>query len=274
MLAILRMAFFLFLPPFFLGGRPLHADVNGIDIVYHIATMYNWQDIVREQLRKLEQSGLGTACDSLTVTVVGPKIVKVHLLFKDLSFLHKVTIIHASKNLKKFEFPGIEKVRQIARNKPNTKILYMHTKGVTHFGKPSEQPVRHWRQYMEYFAIERWQDCIKALETADICGVDYTKSIHGHHFFAGNFWWSRAAYISTCRLERKNRFDCEDFIGRGKDPIAKTFHQSGENPKLLNLYPQASFPEYYFFPPPSPYHQGIMNLYNFNYLAEYYRHNN
>jgi len=271
----LRMAIFLFLSLFFLCERNLSADVskeNGIDIVYHIATMNNWVDIVSEQLMTLEQSGLGDACDSLTVTVVGPKIQRVRKLFKKLSFLDKVTFIHASKDLLQYEFPGIDMVRQIASNKPNTRILYMHSKGVTHYGKPSEQPVRLWRRYMEYFAFERWKDCIEALETVDICGVDYTLSILGTYFFAGNVWWSRAAYVSTCQLERNNRFDCESFIGRGiKEPVAKTFHQSGENPKIANLYPYESFPQYYHFPPSSPYHRGILNLYSFSYLDEYYR---
>jgi hypothetical protein len=249
---------------------PIHLNSKNIDIVYHIATLNHWKEIVREQLRVLEQSGLGTACDSITVTVVGPQIHKVYSLFKNLTFHDKVTIIHASANLLEYEFPGIEMVREIALKKPKTRILYMHTKGVTHFNKPSDEPVHLWRRYMEYFNIECWRLCLDALKTVKICGVDYTNSIHGHYFFAGNFWWGKASYISTCRLKYNNRFDCEDFIGRGENPIAKSFHQSG-NPKMQQLFPQEIYPQYYFFSPSSSYHKGILNLYNFCYFEEYYK---
>lgn len=241
-----------------------------IHIVYHIATINNWEEVVREQVETLELSGLGDACDSLTVTVVGQGIGKVDKLFYNLSFYSKVKIIFASHNLRQYEFPGIEMVQQIARNDPNAKILYFHSKGVTHFNRSTEQAARLWRRYMEYFVIEHWEDCVDALDEVDLCGVDWTISTSGLPFFAGNFWWARAQYITTCHLEKNNRFNCEGFIGTGSRPNAKTLHQSGMNPKVLKLFPYENFP--HFYPDPNlPYHQGIMTLYYFEYLDEYYR---
>ena len=192
---LIRICVALLLPYLCLEKGYLCADdalENGIDIVFHIATMNNWQSIVNEQLGTIEKSGLGTACDSLTMTVVGTQILEVHELVKNLSFQHKVTIIHASEDFQQYEFPGIEAVIKIAQNKPNTKILYIHSKGVTHHNKHSEIPVRLWRRYMEYFTIERWEDCIKALDTVDTCGVDLTRSALELNFYAGNFWWTRS----------------------------------------------------------------------------------
>lgn len=259
--------------PLLIWGNSLLATPKDTDIqiVYHIATMNNWEDIVWEQLHRVQQSGLGDACRRMTITVVGPQVDKVHQIVKHFDFSNKMNIIHAGNALNAYEFPGIEMVQKIATKKPHCKILYMHTKGVTHYQKPSEQPVRCWRRYMEYFTIDKWKRCIRALETANICGVDYTRSIHGHYFFAGNFWWSTAAYAATCELRRNTRFDCEDFIGRGVGPVAKSFHQSGENPQVINKYSREKFPDYYFFTPSSPYHKGIMNLYAFSYLEEYYK---
>lgn len=247
---------------------------SDIDVVYHIATVKNWKQIVAEQIETLEKSGLGEACDSMTITVVGGKVEEVQDMFTNLSFYSKVNIIDASLDLHQYEFPGIDAVIRIAAVKPNAKILYIHSKGVTHYQTASEQPVRYWRRYLEYFTVTQWQDCVKALDYYDVCGVDWTLSISGLPFFAGNFWWSRASYILTCHLNHTNRFDCEAFIGTGTNPIAKSFHQSGENPKLTSIYTYAQFPQFFHFPPSNPYHRGIMNLYSFCYLDEYYREPN
>ena len=172
-------------------------ETAGIDIVYHIATLNNWEDIVREQLATVAKSGLGQACDSLTVTVVGEEIERVYPLFASLSFLDKVHIVHSGADLHLYEFPGIEMVQQIAQSKPNTHILYFHIKGVTRYGSRQERPVQLWRRYMEYFTVERWRACIDALKSADICGVEW---LQHRSIFAGNFWWARASYLRTCQL--------------------------------------------------------------------------
>ncbi|MBS0634256.1 MAG: hypothetical protein JSR37_02180 [Verrucomicrobia bacterium] len=237
-------------------------QVDQIEIVYHIATLNNWEDIVQEQLSTLQKSGLSDRLDHLSVTVVGAEIDRVHQLFSQLSFLDKVKIIHSSPSLDRYEFPGIEKVQEIAQRLPEAKILYMHTKGVLHYQRPTEQNVSLWRQYMEYFTIERWRDCVSALDDVDICGVDLSQSPSGR-YFSGNFWWARADYIQTCQLKQESRYNCEDFIGTGKNPTIKSFHQSGEESSASSHDFHAGSGEQYF--------QGILNLYNFPYLPEYYK---
>jgi hypothetical protein len=92
-------------------------------------------------------------------------------------------------------------------------------------------------------------------------------------FFAGNFWWARGNYLSTCQLDSNSRYSCEQFVGTGKQPIIKTFHQSGEHP-LMALYTYEHFPQYFWSPPGNAFFQGIMNLYNFGYDDQYYRPGN
>jgi hypothetical protein len=243
---------------------------DSIEIVYHIATLNNWRNIVQEQLETLESSGLWEACDGLTVTVVGEQISEVQELFRELDRPEKLKIVHVSNDLHQYEFPGIEMVQQIAQQKSAAKILYMHTKGLLHYKQNTETNVRLWRKYMEYFNMEKWQECIKALDCADICGVDLSRSPSGS-YFSGNFWWARANYITTCKLFRESRYSCEQFVGTGTQPNFKSFHQSGENPKLVSYYSYASFPQYYHAPPGQEYFQGVMNLYQFGYLPEYYK---
>jgi hypothetical protein len=254
-----------------LAAIQLHANIQ---VVYHIAMMNNWEAIVKEQLERLESTGFGDAFDAMTVTVVGPKkfFPKVEALFKAKKFRKKVQVIYAGRDLALYEFPAIEMVQEIARHSPEANILYMHNKGVTHYGKVTEKPSRLWRRYMEYFAIDRWKDCIEALKTSNACGVDLALSAHSHlPFFGGNIWWGRGDYLATCTLFHNSRYDCENFIGTGLNFKPTTFHQSGENPQLTWVtYP--SHPEYFAFDPTkSPYHKGILNLYSFPYLEEYYK---
>jgi len=240
-----------------------------IEIVYHIATINNWKDIVNEQLTKVEKSGLGDACDHLTISITGSHIAQMEKILNNYSFKNKVSYIK-NLDLSCFEFPAIEKVIQIAKEKPTAKILYFHTKGVTYHNQPNEKNITLWRKYMDYFNLEKWDDCILALEDHDACGVEWTESACGVYMFAGNFWWGRADYINTCILYKRSRYDCEIFIGTGDQPHVKIFHLSGENPKLKHHTYQKNS-EFFHFPPSSPVHKGIMNLLNFSYIEKYYR---
>jgi hypothetical protein len=211
-----------------------------IEVIYHIGMLNNWEEVVEEQLEKLERSGLGEAADHITVTAVGPRsyFAKLGKLFK--SFPKKVTLIHAGRDLALYEFPGIEQVIRIGETWPDAKILYMHNKGVTHFGKATEESASLWRRYMEYFTIERWKDCVEALDAYDICGVEWFWNEKFPPHFRGNFWWARGEYVQRCHLNRNDRFDCEFFIGTGQNPLMKCFHQSGHD-----LYYYSYFEENY-----------------------------
>jgi predicted O-methyltransferase YrrM len=61
--------------------------------------------------------------------------------------------------------------------------------------------VKDWRHYMQYFNIEKWEDCITKLgEGYDCCGVDWVETPYlelkfAIQHYAGNFWWARNDYI-------------------------------------------------------------------------------
>lgn len=230
---------------------------DNIEIVYHVATMNHWEEIATEQLQAVQSSGLGVACDRITITVVGPHIEKLRHLVETMSFHAKARIIHAENDVRLCEFPGIEMVRQIALENKEAKILYFHSKGVSYQDNDRSRCIRSWRRYMEHFTIEHWSECIAALESQNACGVEWMNSRHLNSaqmetpgFFAGNFWWARADYLSTCQnianhpkdtgWTYQHRYDCESFIATGKNLSPKSFHQSN-----VNLYHFNYTPEYY-----------------------------
>lgn len=206
-----------------------------IYIVYHMATLNNWKDIAEEQMTLLASSGLLDAAEELIVNFVGEQKEEVESFFTHFPYSHKVRLIHASVDLAVCEFPSIAKVKEVATKYPGAKILYFHSKGVLHFGMPTENAVACWRRYMEYFLIERWKACVDCLDAVDACGVEW-RARPPH--FSGNFWWATASYINMIPSLRepylfKKRLACEFFIGKGKPrPSIQEWHNSS----FLNLY--------------------------------------
>lgn len=76
--------------------------------------------------------------------------------------------------------------------------LYIHSKGVTKSGNPH---VQSWIEYMEYFCITRYRECIDSLSSYDTCGVNLRKDPMLH--YSGNIWWTKSSYI-----RKRERYDC------------------------------------------------------------------
>lgn len=245
-----------------------HADP--IHIVYHVSTINNWDDIVKEQIITISDSGLGETCQSLSVMVVGTDIHKVYPLFENLSYSDKIEIIHAGDDYHLFEFPSMERVQQIARDYPTSKILYMHTKGVSYYGTPAEKNIQQWRRFMEYFCVHKWKACVEALETAECCGVDWGLSACGIPCYAGNYWWVKANYVPRCILYRNSRFDCEIFIGTG-NPIARNLCSSGTTPQLKKLCTQEELREFQMFPKDVFYHKAMFHFTKYFFEDSYFK---
>jgi hypothetical protein len=77
---------------------------------------------------------------------------------------------------------------------------------------------------MEYFAIDHWRDCVKALQDHDACGVNWRTTPSPH--FSGNFWWAKASYVANLPHAIGTGYvDPEMWIGINA-PKVKCFHES------------------------------------------------
>lgn len=127
--------------------------------------------------------------------------------------------------------------------------LYIHNKGA--FTRTVGN--YNWRKYMEYFCVEKWEECVQKLnEGYDLVGAAYLDNENVDntaHYFAGNFFWTKSSYIRRCKQLRKPtevsfqpqmpnqphlRFDLEPW------------HASG-NPKWYELNPGKH--ERWYLPP-------------------------
>eukprot|EP00966_Prymnesium_polylepis_P235785 5453163-Prymnesium_polylepis.1 len=78
-----------------------------------------------------------------------------------------------------------------------TAILYMHTKGSTHKSREAAQV--SWRRNLNHFTITRYADCLAWLSLGyATCGphlqIDSHILVRWPHY-SGNFWWARCEYI-------------------------------------------------------------------------------
>ena len=215
----MRTLYLLVILPFlFIGSACATPEIH---VFIHACTKGNWKQTLTEQLDRLQTSGLYDACDSINIGVLGTK--SVNSITRKYP---KIKILFQDENMKLFERGTLLNMYHFCTKHPEALVLYLHTKGVT---RTKNQNVRHWRRYMEYFLVDRWQDCVTAMteENYDICGVDWKIEPKPH--FSGNFWWTTAKYLLTLPpYINQDYYAPEMWIGQNL-PNYRCFHHSGYN---------------------------------------------
>ena len=148
--------------------------------------MGDYRAVVREIIVAIKTSGLFDRIEGLYFGIVGPDNVQ--------DLLEDGNILYHDKRLECYEFLTLKHLHQYAYEHPESLILYLHTKGCS-VDPERMKTGRDWRRYMLHFVVDRYKECLDALETSDVCGVDWRQSPRAH--FSGNFWWARADYLTT-----------------------------------------------------------------------------
>jgi hypothetical protein len=177
------------------GGNNVMSGEN-IYVFYHIYCNNKTEDVVKDQALRIIFSGLYKDVTSIKCYLTG----KAEIIEKVKALLHnlgkKFEITKEGPNDTSYErFTLLDIHNQV---KSNDKFLYIHSKGVSeieHFtGKtPKYNNIFWWRTWMEYFLMTKYKDCLEALNTNDVLGVNYSTNLIGPHF-SGNFWWSTGKY--------------------------------------------------------------------------------
>lgn len=200
----------------------MQADIH---IFHHVGQVNNWDFVLQEQVHAMQISGLVSACKCIHFGISGNRL---------------LTSMPSNSTVKFFpqivdEKETLKMVRDFCKNNPNTKIFYIHTKGVT----KQKISVNSWRLYMEYFCVHKWKDCVSDLNTHDCVGslwADATSNYPSH--FSGNIWWANASYINDRvnhnLLETDSRFDREFWIGSGNPKVKK--YGINNAPKLGDFF--------------------------------------
>ena len=95
---------------------------------------------------------------------------------------------------------------------------------------------------MEYFNLERWEECVATLKEYETCGVEL-QSEDSH--YSGNFWWATSDYIKRLpdgyqywERNRDNRVAAEFYLCLAH-PKARCFNDFVENLYDYEIPPEA-----------------------------------
>lgn len=203
-----------------------------IIVVYHLYQAEGWQQLFLEQMGCLYTSGLA-ANSTLHIGVNGkkaiPEILNTHVVYHRRRSEEKNTLLMLHK---------------LALTNPTAKILYFHTKGISHPTKNQDD----WRMMMQHFLIVNWRLCVDLLETKDVVAANWRTFQKPHA--SGNFWWANAEFIgklSPGYLKDSDRMTSEFWIGSVPGNIAN-LHETELNhylvPSPVPTYCKSFFQQY------------------------------
>lgn len=210
-----------------------------IKIFLHIATMGEFGKIQTELAHKIIDSLLLKNCDELNICYVGDgEFIKIFPEY-DNRFKNKIKY-HRLGEINEYEFPTLQFIEDNTQD--GDKVFYLNGLGVTNDSIYKQS----WRKYLSYFNIEKWEECVKALDNGyDTCGVDFRTDPVQH--YSGNFWWVNASYLKTLpkiqTLNKENsprvltlRHNAEMYIGMNPNVKPRVLHQSNISQYSRHLF--------------------------------------
>tara|TARA_R110000803_G_scaffold202278_1_gene267366 strand:+ start:4406 stop:5062 length:657 start_codon:yes stop_codon:yes gene_type:complete len=195
-------------------------------IFYHMFCVNECIDIFTNAFDKIKHSGLYSKTKTIHLHVNGSR--------EDISLnilqLPKDPKIQITKHITNTHGEGntLVALTNFCLNN-DCNVLYLHTKGVT---RPNNKNTTAWRNYMEFFMIEKFDECICRLPFKHTIGVDYLEFPHKH--YSGNFWWSTSEYIKSkykqCNevsiTNFTDRMECEFWLLKGSNHEIYEAHNS------------------------------------------------
>lgn len=209
--------------------------MNNLAVFLHLHQVNNWEEIYRELIGEIIASGLSESLDHIHVGVNG---------YKSLPEIYKVNSIERNQH-NHLESDTLYTLYQYCLNNPESRVLYLHAKGVTWHNSDLKPYVDSWRKYLSYFVIHNWKLCVEKLKEYDCVGTEWINdsllgvrkvrelmkelnyNYTGH--YSGNFWWANAKYIST--LDPNFIFE-----ENGYTRFKGEFWIGTQNPKHFNFY--------------------------------------
>jgi beta-1,4-mannosyl-glycoprotein beta-1,4-N-acetylglucosaminyltransferase len=175
--------------------------------VLHSCTVPNiGTEIIDFIVNVINKTGFIDVVDNVFINNIGLPIENIY----NNETCNKYIVTNYSNNIELYEYPTLNKIKEIAAKEPNSYILYLHAKGVCHFfNKLLYEKVVDWRNLMLYFLVETHDECINKLAQGyETVGCNYRgkKSVDDDCpiHYSGNFWWSKSSYINKLDLLDEN----------------------------------------------------------------------
>lgn len=215
--------------------------MNDVNVFYHAYCVNDCYERFMRSYNKMLSSGLVAASKSINVILVGEKKEEVY------EKIHKHDkVICLIKENCTGETETLHHLWQQAKSTTPFYALYLHSKGASHgYNNPN---IDSWIEYMEYFCITRFSDCLNILQEYDTCGVNLQPEPLWH--YSGNFWWANSSYIqklnkldvaaSSNPSAFSERWYCEFWLFDKMQAKAYNMHQSNVN-HYCSTYPKSKY---------------------------------
>lgn len=159
----------------------------------HTCNINNGLSILKELIDRIKENSLDTVLEKIRICILG-KTTK-DLITNIENYHSKIEVIYTNENIKLYEYPTLKQIYDFCQNNKNSNILYIHTKGAS---KPLVKGETRWREYMSYFVIDKYLNCLNILDKGyDSAGCELKTGENKFKYlhYAGNFWWAKSEYI-------------------------------------------------------------------------------
>lgn len=202
-------------------------------IFWHICLINHWMEIFLSQLRTMIDSGLYDNAKEIFLSALGDQKELNNLRRVSMEF-PKLQLVKHNTDISEYEFPTLQLLYDSCKG-DLFYGLYLHGKGVSYPYEKNQQGYvggTKWRNYMDYYCITKWMDCVTELNKGyELCGVKLLSPRHSPSnklHYSGNYYWFRSEYIKTLSppngLNKKDRFEAEMW-SCSNTPIAATLCQ-------------------------------------------------
>lgn len=219
-----------------------------MDIYFHCYCFGSYASILYNKYKKINNSELLKNIDNFYVIVSNTQERHKDFLQQFSTLSNKIKIINLPNPVFNDESDTLNFILQKSNDSStNRRILYLHTKGVTHSHQLVKKNVDAWVEYLDLYNIHKWKECVDALDSNDVAGGLYESSNPKH--FSGNFWWANTNYIKTLpEITEKNYklFNRGEFwILSNTDKIYPVSENSTIDRYQNLVFDQKDFPSYF-----------------------------
>jgi len=248
-----------------------------IHVYYHVCLKNDGMMIANEQLHLLSMS---TLLYRATSVKIGIKYIheyekdKFLNIINQYNLMNNIEILYCESNYENDnqELSTALKFKEYSDSldeNTNNYILYFHTKGIGHYNKPAQNPVKFWRNYMEYFLLENWKSSVHKLnEGYESCGTfktnisviqEFLKKSNPNSnieieyntnkfYYPGTFFWMNTSLIK--RIPKKYFYNNTEYMRWSIEALPAFIEHnhwafSCPNPPSINLYSQVLHPLQY-----------------------------
>ena len=176
-----------------------------MDIFFHVYLKSGYTHILLNKFKKFKASGLYEKTNKIYLPLFGDDFDSHSEFLNELKDVYPKIEYSLITNQEFKNEPDtlnfmLKKAKEYSTNTP---MLYLHTKGLSYTHPIIKRNVEAWVRYLDLFVINKWEECVKALEENDAAGGLYVYQDPKH--FSGNFWWANSDYLKTLpRLNSHN----------------------------------------------------------------------